>query len=178
MGGDASAAVEVRLATVEEKGLLEGLFQFYVYDFSEMEPAGSTHFEFNAAGMFDPNPYLDAYWREAGRRALLIRVGGHLAGFVLLNTASHHGGEVENNVVEFFVARKHRRGGVGAKALRLATALYPGRWEAAVVARNLAAQSFWPRAIAAIPGVSEIERREGDGDHWTGPIWGFSIGRG
>lgn len=166
-------SVRVSVAAPEDRPLIEGLFQFYIYDFSEMEPPGSDNFEFNAAGQFDPYPYLADYWREAGRRPLLIHADGKLAGFALINTHSHHGGEVENNVAEFFVARKHRRGGVGAEALRQIVALYPGRWEAAVVARNLGAQNFWPRAIASIPQVTGVERREGDGVHWRGPIWSF-----
>jgi predicted acetyltransferase len=80
---------------------------------------------------------------------------------------------VERNMGEFFVLRKYRRRGVASEAVRQVLAAYPGRWEVAVVARNAAAQSFWPRAIAAAPNVSELERREGDGEHWRGPIWTF-----
>lgn len=166
-------SVRVSVAAPEDRPLIEGLFQFYIYDFAEMEPPGSDDFDFNASGLYDLSPYLADYWSEAGRRPLLIQVGGKLAGFALINTHSHHGGEVENNVAEFFVARKHRRGGVGAEALRQIVALYPGYWEAAVVARNRVALDFWPRAIAAIPGVTGIERREGDGVQWRGPIWSF-----
>lgn len=165
--------VRVSVASEVDRPLIEGLFQFYIYDFSEMEPPGSDDFDFNGAGLFDLSSYLADYWCEAGRRPLLIHADGKLAGFALINTHSHHGGEVENNVAEFFVARKHRRGGVGAEALRQIVAFYPGRWEAAVVARNLAAQIFWPRAIASIPGVTGIERRDGDGVQWRGPIWSF-----
>ena len=39
--------------------------------------------------------------------------------------------------------------------------------------RNAAAKAFWPRAIAAVPGVWDLERAEGDGVHWRGPIWTF-----
>ncbi|HEX5377711.1 MAG TPA: GNAT family N-acetyltransferase [Phenylobacterium sp.] len=175
MSGEPSTGrVSISLAREDQRLLIENLFQFYVYDFSELEPPGSPGFEFNADGLFDPYPYMADYWREAGRRPLLIHVGDNVAGFALINTYSHHGGEVENNVAEFFVARKHRRAGVGAEAVRQIVALYPGRWEAAVVARNLAAQAFWPRAIASAPNVSDIERREGDGVQWRGPIWSFN----
>jgi hypothetical protein len=43
----------------------------------------------------------------------------------------------------------------------------------AVVERNAAAQVFWPWAIAAADNVSDLVRHEGDGQHWTGPIWSF-----
>jgi predicted acetyltransferase len=76
-------------------------------------------------------------------------------------------------MAEFFVARKHRRHGVGAEAVRQILALYPGRWEVAVVARNPNAQAFWPWVIAASPNVSDLVRHEGDGEQWRGPIWSF-----
>jgi predicted acetyltransferase len=165
--------VEVQPAGFADKPLIEGLFQFYAYDFSELEPAGSKDFAFNADGRFEPYPYMDAYWSEPDRWPLLIRVGGETAGFALINTHSHRGGVVERNMGEFWVARKHRRGGVGAEALRQILALHPGRWEVAVAERNTPAQAFWPRAIAAAPNVTGTERMEGDGEHWTGPIWTF-----
>lgn len=59
------------------------------------------------------------------------------------------------------------------EAVRQILAAYPGRWETAVVERELAAKAFWPKAIAAAPNVSEIVRHEGDGARWTGPIWSF-----
>ena len=116
---------------------------------------------------------MDAYWTDPDRWPLLIRVNGEAAGFALINTHSHHGGQVERNMGEFWVARKHRRGGVGAEALRQILALHPGRWEVAIAERNLAARAFWPRAIAAAPNVRELRETAGDGEHWIGPIWTF-----
>lgn len=169
-----SAAVTVDLAKPSEQPLLEGMMQFYFYDFSEMEPEGSPNFEFNAGGNFGYYDYLPEYWREDGRAPLIIRRGGNLVGFALLNRHSHlTGGEVERNMSEFFVARKHRRHGVASEAVRQIFAAYPGRWEVAVVARNKGGLAFWPRAIEAAPNVSEIVRHEGDGQHWTGPVWSF-----
>ena len=34
--------IEVAPATLADRPLIEGLFQFYAYDFSELEPAGSA----------------------------------------------------------------------------------------------------------------------------------------
>ena len=105
---------------------------------------------------------------------LLILAGGKVAGFALINTHSHQGGEVERNMGEFFIARKYRRGGLGAAAVGRILAALPGVWEVAVAERNLAAKAFWPRAIAASPGVSDLVRLEGDGVNWNGPIWRFT----
>ncbi len=167
--------VDVSLAGEAERQLIESLAQLYIYDFSEMEPAGSTDLEIQEHGGFGTLPHMQDYWTEAGRYALLIRVDGHPAGFALINTHSHlDGGEVERNMGEFFLARKHRGGGVAAEAVRQVLALYPGRWEVAVAARNLAARVFWPRAIAAAANVSDLVQLDGDGEHWRGPIWTFT----
>jgi predicted acetyltransferase len=166
--------VSVDLAQPSEQPLLAGLMQFYLYDFSEMEPDGSADFELGAEGRFEPYPYLPDYWRDPARTPLVIRRGGQPAGFALLNQHSHlSGGHVERNMAEFFVARKHRRHGVASEAVRQILKAYPGRWEVAVVARNAAAQIFWPRAIAAAANVTDLVRHEGDGEHWRGPIWSF-----
>jgi predicted acetyltransferase len=168
------AITTVEVAQPSEQPLLEGLLQFYFYDFSEMEPDGSDAMEFDACGQFAPYVHLPDYWREAGRVPLIIRRGGRPVGFALLSQHSHlDGGHVERNMAEFFVARKHRRHGVASEAVRQILALYPGRWEVAVLARNTGALAFWPRAIAAAPNVSDLVRREGDGEHWRGPIWCF-----
>jgi len=165
--------VDVTLAGEAQRPLIAALFQFYAYDFSELEPADSSDFELDKNGRFGPYAGLADYWATPGRAALLIRVGDRPAGFALINTHSHRGGAVERNMAEFFVARKHRRHGVGRAAARQIFALYPGRWEVAVVERNAAAQAFWPRAITAAPNVSGLTRLEGDGERWRGPIWAF-----
>jgi predicted acetyltransferase len=165
--------VSVMLATLDEKPLIDGLAQFYIYDFSEMGPS-TTDFPFDASGRFYPLPHFDEFWSEAGRSALVIRSGTETAGFALLNTHSHlTGGEVERNMAEFFVARGFRRHGVGMAAVRQILAAYPGHWEIAVVERNTGAKAFWPRAIAAAPNVSGIVQHQGDGQNWRGPIWSF-----
>ena len=164
---------QVRAASAAEAPLIGGLAHFYIYDFSELEPAQSDRFEFDDHGGLGELPYLDDYFSAPDRAALLILAGERPIGFALLNTHSHRGGTVERNMGEFFIARKYRRGGRGAEAVRQILALYPGRWEVAVAERNLAAKAFWPRAIAAASNVSGLERLEGDGEHWTGPIWTF-----
>ena len=42
--------VRVDTASKAERRLIEGLAQFYIYDFSVMEPPGSTDFAFEADG--------------------------------------------------------------------------------------------------------------------------------
>lgn len=175
MAGDAGRPVSVTPAGAAERTLIEGLFQFYLYDFSEMEPPEASDLVFEEDGRYRPFPPLATYWDEADRWPLLIRVDSRPAGFALINTHSHKGGRVERNMGEFFVARKYRGGGVAAEALRQVLVLHPGRWEVAVVARNARALSFWPRAIAAA-AVRDLVRDDRDDAHWKGPIWSFVAG--
>jgi thiosulfate/3-mercaptopyruvate sulfurtransferase len=165
----------VEPASEIERPLIEGLIQFYIYDFSEMPPADPDGFAFNERGGYDPFIDMADYWSREGHHPLVIRVDGRAAGFALINTLSHRGGTVERNMAEFFVARLYRRRGVASEAARQILALRPGLWEVAVMERNQAAQVFWPRAIASAAGVSGLRRLAGDGEHWRGPIWTFTV---
>jgi predicted acetyltransferase len=166
--------VVVRPALASEQARIEGLMQFYTYDWSEMERPQSPAFAFNANGQFDPDPDLADYWKKPERWPYLIEVDGRTAGFALLNTHSHlTGGHIERNMAEFFVARKHRRRGVALEAVHQILRQHPGQWEIAVAERNVAAKMFWPKAIESAPGVSDLHLAQGDGHHWRGPIWCF-----
>lgn len=166
--------ITVSLVSAAERRLVENLFQFYVYDFSEFSRAATPEFEFAENGKFAPSPLMDAYWTDAGCRPLLIRSGGRLSGFALLNKHAHSGAPVDWNMGEFFVARKFRRSGVASEALRQILAAYPGVWEVAIAGRNAPAKAFWPKAIAAVPNVTGQRCQELDDVRWRGPIWTFA----
>ena len=168
-------AVTVSLASEAERPLIAGMIQFYVYDFSELEPSGSGRFEPGADGRFEDYPELTRYWEEPDRAALMIRRGGLPVGFALLNTHSHSGQPLDHNMGEFFIMRKHRRGGVASAAVRAILTERPGRWEIAVVLRNTGALAFWPRAVAATPGVSGLVTLEGASAEWTDRILRFVV---
>ncbi len=167
--------VTVTPAPASERPLFEGMFQFYVYDFSEMTAATSNDLDLTAEGAFGPPVDLDVYWREPARVPLIIRAGGRVAGFALIDRHSHSGLPLDRNFGEFFVMRKYRRGGVASAAVSAIVTGYPGVWEAAIMQRNTAAQAFWPRAVAATPGVRDVETIQGDGVEWTGPIVRFRV---
>jgi thiosulfate/3-mercaptopyruvate sulfurtransferase len=168
------SSVRVEPASEAERPLIEGLLQFYIYDFSEMQPADPDDFAFDEQGGYAPFIDMADYWRLDGYHPLVIRVAGRVAGFALVNTVSHRGGLVERNMGEFFIARLYRRRGVAAEAVRQILALYRGRWEVAVAERNTVAKTFWPGAVAAA-GVRDLEQVDGDGEHWRGPIWTFMV---
>ena len=171
---EAEQEITVRPAGEDEQAILAGMLQFYIYDFSEMLPE-SPEFELEPNGLFKPYRYLPDYWREPSRIPLIIRKGERPVGFALLNDHSHTGMPVDRNMAEFFVMRKHRRGGVASAAVRAILSAYPGRWEIAILERNAGAKAFWPSAIAATPGVKDLHMVLGDGTDWTGPIYRFVL---
>lgn len=165
--------VRVRPARSHEIQIIENLIQYYVYDFSEIVGDGPRQIDFGALGRYDTKIELAPYWSEPNAFPFLIHCDECLAGFALINTNSHHGGSVERNMAEFFVARRHRRRGVATMAVHQILAHLPGQWEVAVMSTNFPAQAFWPGALSSSPVVSDLNARPGDGINWSGPIWSF-----
>lgn len=145
--------VTIEVVPFEQKGILRRLLQFYLYDFSEIEP---ENVRMGADGEF-PYRYLDHYWAaDEGeeRHPYFIRADGDLAGFALVRNV--------NGVFvmsEFFVMRRYRREGVGARAAAAVFRRHPGRWIVQEVAPNVAAQAFWRRVIEAETGGAFDEER-------------------
>ena len=160
--------VTVDPATGGQRGLIERLVQLYLHDFSVWAPRHSVYGEVDADGLLPYPPGLDSYWREPDREPLLIRSGGALAGFVLLNRWSALYRPLGRAAAEFFVLRKHRRAGVGTRAAQAAFRRHPGRWEVPVAACNPAALQFWRHAAGSMPGGAQ--EHPGDGHRWTGTV--------
>ena len=86
------AEVDVKLAEPHERLALTNMMQLYVHDFSEHwaglkddELGGNAAFaELGDDGRFSDYP-LDPYWRDEDHLPLLLRVGGRIAGFALLD---------------------------------------------------------------------------------------------
>ena len=173
MDPTAAPQVEMSIARPEDRAAVVNMMQLYTHDFSE-HWAGRPDGELDEDGRFAEYD-LAPYWREAGHVPLLVRAGGHLAGFALLNRTSHSGESVDRNVAEFFIVRKHRRGGMGTFVAQTILSRYPGRWEAAVARRNLAALAFWRRAISSHAQAREIEEIDVTSEAWNGPVIRFSI---
>jgi predicted acetyltransferase len=166
--------VEVAAARLHEKAVLRNLVELYQYDFSELD--GS---DVDQHGLFGYR-YLDHYWTEPGRYPFLIRVDGRLAGFALVRRGSYlkHPGappeEVAMTIAEFFVMRKYRRRGVGARVARELFERFPGRWEVGEIEQNAVAQSFWRKVIGELTG-GRFEEVFRDDSEFRGPIQVFYI---
>lgn len=150
---------------------LESMMQLYTHDFSTRW-AGQRRGEVDEHGLFPPYP-LDPYWSSLGHIPYLLRAGNHIAGFALLDRAGKTGADVDWNMAEFFVLRKHRRSGVGADAARQIFTMHQGRWEVAVARGNAPALQFWKRAIAGVASITELTEQDVSNELWDGPVFRF-----
>jgi predicted acetyltransferase len=75
--------VEVVRAGIDDAAVLRRLLELYQHDFSEFDGR-----ELNAHGEYGYR-YLDYYWTEPERHALLFSADGHLAGFALAPSPPH-----------------------------------------------------------------------------------------
>jgi predicted acetyltransferase len=165
------ADVTLEPAGRDRRQTLVNLFQLYAHDFSEQwfdRPEG----ELGEDGRLEEYGLLDNYWSEPKHEVLLIRADGRLAGFAMVNAYSHLGLPLDFQIAEFFVARKHRRSGVGQAAALAVIGARPGQWELAVARRNTGAQAFWRRVTAVLAG-DQVEELDRDDDRWNGLILRF-----
>jgi predicted acetyltransferase len=139
---------------VEERDLLRRMFEFYLYDFSELE-----HADIDSDGWFllDPERYLARFWLDWWRHALLLRVESIPAGFVLLQDRSPLPDSGHRRYIsDFFVMRAYRKRGLGEAMARETFRRWPGEWQVLQIRANPVAQNFWRRVIG-----------EATGDHFT-----------
>jgi predicted acetyltransferase len=166
------AEVTLETAGPERRETLTNLFQLYAHDFSEQwfdRPEG----ELDENGRLEEYGLMDSYWSEPNREAMLIRADGRIAGFVMVNDHAHSGLPLDYSIAEYFVARKHRRSGVGRAAALAVISARPGLWELAVARRNVGAQHFW-RKVAAELATGPVEELDRDDDRWNGLILRFT----
>jgi predicted acetyltransferase len=159
---------EVLPATKEEMPIVANLFELYAHDFSEfysVEPGPDGRFGY---------PDLPLYWSEPGRYPFLIRIGGKLAGFVLVRGISQApGNAIVWDMAEFFVLRAYRRRGVGKESARSVWRQFPGPWQVRVMRANQTAHKFWQSAIAEFAGEAmSSTSAEKAGETWD--VFSFS----
>lgn len=127
--------------------VLENLFQLYHYDFSDI--VGS---DVGDDGRFAWRP-LAEYWDGERHQVFLFRVNGALAGFGIVRRGSRLTGDEEAwDMDQFFVLRRYRRQGIGARAATRLFQQFPGPWEVRQIVANTGAIEFWRRAIGEFAG--------------------------
>ena len=159
---DLSAKIEVLSAAPEQQPIMANLLELYAHDFS-----GFLDIELGEDGRFGYKD-LSLYWREETRHPFLVKVGGRLAGLILVRLGSQFSGDRGIwDMAEFFVLRGYRGRGVGTAMAHEVWRRFPGPWEIRVMQANDAAHRFWEHAIKAYTGdavqSSYVER---NGAQW------------
>ena len=137
----AEAGGVLREAVEADLPLVRNLVPYYIYDMSE-----SMGWDCNREGRYDGCDDLPDYWSEQNHHAYVVTLEGKTAGFALVRPAP---GEPERmEIGEFFVLRKFRGRGVGARVARKLFDGFPGGWLVRVLDDNAPALEFWERVVS------------------------------
>jgi predicted acetyltransferase len=154
--------IELVEAKKEDKPVIRQLLELYAHDFSEFDQE-----DVNEHGFYGYD-YLDCYWTEATRHPFLIRVGGKLAGLVLVSDYCYTlDDKSAKSVSEFFVMRKFRRRGKGKTVAGKVFDQFPGKWEVIQHEANLLAKGFWEAVIGEYT-QGRYEVQEVETEDWKG----------
>lgn len=85
-------------------------------------------------------PYLDAYWKDAGRYPYLIVHDSQVVGFALVHQATEAS---TFELAEFYIAAEFRKRGFGRQAAQVLFQLHVGEWSVAVRRDNSSGRAFW-----------------------------------
>lgn len=145
MDDTSSPGVALHVATPADAALLSNLVELYAHDLS-----ATFALELGEDGRFG-YAKLPLYWSEPDRRfPFLIRSSGKVAGFALITRGSPASDDPEVfDVVELFIARRHRRSGVGRQAAFLLWNRFAARWTVRVSEGNRGGRDFWTSTITA-----------------------------
>ncbi|MEM7182106.1 MAG: GNAT family N-acetyltransferase [Spirochaetota bacterium] len=138
--------VEISDVPFEDKDIVQNLMQLYQYDFTD---CGSLLVNDRGAFVYK---YLDLYWREKDRIPLLIKAGGKIAGFALLNPISALNQKEIMSFGEFFILRYLRNRSIGKTVAIQIINRFPGKWEISQTFENVVAQKFWLKVAKEVVG--------------------------
>jgi len=129
---------------------LTNVYPFYLHDLSEFDDG---YYRLDDRGRWQPD-HLASWLQEDTDQPLIILESGLRAGCALVNRAPspHVQSGLDFRLAEFFVLRKHRRRGLGRRAVFELFDRFPGTWEISELVRNTPAISFWRRVIGEYTG--------------------------
>jgi predicted acetyltransferase len=153
-----------------DAAIVRRLLQLYIYDLV------GTRWGVEADGTYGSPRWHRQFWRRDGRHHFIVRVDGRPAGFALVRELPAAAGLPAYQMSEFFVLRKYRRRGVGARVARALFARFPGHWELSVITWNVTARPFWRGVIrrVAVGRARSRPHRQGD---LTSILWRFETAR-
>lgn len=141
--------------------IVRNMFTAFFYDLSQYDDKlvinayGLPTWE--PAGLPGPRDHEECarlnWWIRGQCEAYVIRVDRNPAGFVhILRDKRHLVQDVDQELLDFYVAPKYRRQGVGREAARQAFDLYTGTWQVYELTLNDPALRFWHSVIDEYTG--------------------------
>jgi len=163
--------VTLTLSTPEDRHVVTNMFVAFFYDLSQYD----ENLIINAhglptwapAGLPGPRTHQECvemnWWIRDDCLLYIIKADGNPAGFVTICTEKKHLPiDVDFELVDFYIAPKYRRQGIGWKAARLAfETRHGGIWQVFQLARNAPALAFWHGFIADYTGGNYESLDEG-----------------
>lgn len=152
-------SVSVRDARISESDRLwiESVYRDYLDD---LAPLNTGLFPvLGEVGHREPDQ-IARWFGDPNAFPFLILHSQQPVGFAMVARASRMAGvkPVDYRMSEFFIARPHRRLGIGRSAVNLILSRFAGRWEIVEYQRNDGAVSFWRRVVAAYTRGQYVER--------------------
>lgn len=143
--------VSVRDARAREadRRWIEGVYRDYLDD---LAPLNTGIFPLlGEFGHREPD-HITRWFADPTATPLVIAQGEEPVGFAMVARGGPQGPgkpRTDYRMAEFFVARSHRRLGIGRTAVPLILNRFAGRWEILEYLRNPTAVSFWRRVVSA-----------------------------
>ncbi len=156
---DGMDGMEVRLSsgTADDDVAVANLFVAYFYEQAAWDPGIEiTRFGlpvWRDFGLPGPRKIADVashnWWIRDDCTRHVLRVDDAAAGFAVVSTdAAFLPGDVDADLVDFYVTGKFRRRGVGRAGANQVLDTVAGRWQLFTLAANTAAQAFWRSVLA------------------------------
>lgn len=154
----------VRRAPVSERSIIYRMLELYQHDLSDIWDQ-----DLDANGEY--GYALERFWSEPDCHPFVAIVDGNFAGFALVDRAT----KVADDgwwMDQFFVLKKYRRRGIGAKFASAVFDALPGVWEVGQMIRNAGAQQFWRSTIKQYTG-GDLSEHVLAGGWWEGLVQRF-----
>lgn len=157
-----SVSVRDARASRDDRRWIEGVYREYLDD---LAPLNTGIFPvLGEVGHRDPDQ-LARWFADASARILTICKSATPVGFAMIvpGRAAPGRAAADFHMAEFFIARAHRRLGIGRNAVALIFDRFAGRWEVQEYLRSPGAVSFWRRVIGEYTG-GDYDERIGSGE--------------
>lgn len=143
--------------TDADRHVVTNMFTAYFYDMSQYDPQLIINDHglpmWAPSGLPGPETHEACvrfnWWVRDQCELYIIRADGRPAGFVIVAVGlAHLPAGVEFELMDFYIAPKYRRQGVGRQAARAALDLHRGAWVVYQLEANMPARQFWHAVIA------------------------------